>query len=144
MRAPVDETTPWLPIGVLAQRSGLTVEGIRFYERAGILRAAARTAGRHRLYSRSELKRLTFIRRARELGFCLDDVRTLLGLADDRGERRCADAHRLAVKHLEDVRARIASLERMEIALLGVAAKCADGTQLECPLIDSLSGSEPA
>src|SRR5712671_6492503 len=86
MRDAADETTPMLPIGALAKRTGLTVEGIRFYEKAGILRAPARTAGRHRLYSRADLKRLNFIRRARLLGFTLDEVRGrhVAGVSADR------------------------------------------------------------
>jgi MerR family transcriptional regulator, mercuric resistance operon regulatory protein len=109
-----DETTRLLPIGALAKRTGLTVEGIRFYEKAGVLRAPARTAGRHRLYSSADLKRLSFICRARQFGFSLDDVRALLRLADNAGDRSCADAHGLGAKHLDEVRAKIEDLRKME------------------------------
>jgi MerR family transcriptional regulator, mercuric resistance operon regulatory protein len=136
-----DETTPRLPIGGMAKRTGLTVEGIRFYEKAGILRAPTRTAGRHRLYSRADLRRLSFIRRARRLGFSLDEVRALLGLADNTGERSCADAHRLGAKHLDEVRDKIADLKKMEKALRRMVASCAEGTLPECPLIETLSGN---
>src|SRR5258708_38667379 len=105
MRAEADETTPLLPIGALAKHTGLTVEGIRFYEKAGILRAPARTAGQHRLYSRADLKRLHFIRRARLLGFTLDHVRPLLRLRDHVGGRSCADPRGLATTHPGDVKA---------------------------------------
>ena len=141
MREEADETTPFLPIGTLAKRSGLTVEGVRFYEKAGILRAATRTAGKHRLYSRADLKRLSFIRRARELGFSLDEVRALLHLADNATSRTCAEAHRLATAHLDDVRAKVADLKKMEKALRGVVASCAEGTLPECPLIETLADS---
>lgn len=140
MRKERDETMPLLPIGMLAERAGLTVEGIRFYEKAGILRAPARTAGRHRLYSRADLNRLSFIRRARELGFSLDEVRALLGLADNVSNHSCAGAHRLATKHLDDVRAELADLKKMEKALRGMIASCAEGTLSECPLIETLAG----
>lgn len=142
MREKTDETVPTLPIGVLAERTGLTVEGIRFYEKAGILRAPVRTAGRHRLYGVADLKRLSFIRRARQLGFSLDEVRTLLALADNSGDRNCADVHRLASKHLDDVRAKISDLAKMEEALDGMVARCAEGTLPACPLIETLSSDE--
>ncbi len=133
-----DETAPMLPIGVLAKRTGLTVEGIRFYEKAGILPAPARTAGGQRLYSLRELKRLNFIRRARYLGFTLDEVRALLRFADDAREQTCAEARDLATGHLADVRTKIADLRRMERALSSMIARCADGGTPECPLIEAL------
>jgi MerR family mercuric resistance operon transcriptional regulator len=140
MRPEADETTPMLPIGTLAKRTGLTVEGIRFYEKTGILRAPARTGGRHRLYSRADLKRLNFIRRARHLGFSLDEVRVLLDVADNTSDHRCADVHVLATKHLDDVRGKISDLKKMEKALRTMVASCADGMLPECPLIETLSG----
>jgi MerR family mercuric resistance operon transcriptional regulator len=140
MREEADETTPLLPIGKLAKRTGVTVEGIRFYEKAGILRAPARTAGRHRLYSRGDLRRLSFVRRARELGFSLDEIRKLLRLVDNASDHSCAEAHRLATKHLDDVRAKMADLKKMEKALRGMVASCAEGTLPECPLIETLAG----
>jgi MerR family transcriptional regulator, mercuric resistance operon regulatory protein len=141
MRDEADERTPLLPIGTLAKRTGLTAEGIRFYERAGILRPPARTAGQHRLYSRADLRRLSFIRRARELGFSLDEVRALLGFADNAGDHTCAEAHHLATKHLDDVRAKMADLRKMEKALRNMVASCAHGTLAECPLIETLADS---
>jgi MerR family mercuric resistance operon transcriptional regulator len=140
MREEAEVTTPLMPIGMLAKRTGLTVEGIRFYEKAGILRAAARTAGRHRLYTRADLKRLSFIRRARELGFRLDEVRALLDLADNASDHTCAEVHRLATKHLGDVRAKMAGLRKMERTLRGMVTSCAEGTMPECPLIETLAG----
>ena len=140
MHGEAEENTPSLPIGTLAKRTGLTVEGIRFYEKAGILRAAARTTGRHRLYSRADLKRLNFIRRARLLGFTLDEVRALLRFADNVGASSCADAHGLATKHLVDVQGKLADLRKMERVLRRMVASCADGTLPQCPLIETLSG----
>jgi MerR family mercuric resistance operon transcriptional regulator len=136
-----DETTPTLPIGVLAKRTGLTVEGVRFYEKAGILPATARTAGRHRLYSLQDLKRLSFIRRARDLGFTLDEVWALLRLADER-ERSCSEVRDIAANHLAKVRAKIEDLRRMEAVLAGMIARCAEGSTPECPLIEVLFAGE--
>jgi MerR family mercuric resistance operon transcriptional regulator len=133
-----DEGVPAFPIGALAKRTGLTVEGVRFYEKAGILPAPARTSGGQRLYSLRELKRLNFIRRARDLGFTLDEVRALLRLVDEAPDRTCAEARDLAAGHLGDVRAKIADLRRMERALSGMVARCAEGEAPECPLIEAL------
>jgi MerR family mercuric resistance operon transcriptional regulator len=140
-RQTVDEGVPTLPIGALAKRTGLTVEGIRFYEKAGILPAPARTAGGQRLYRLSDLKRLNFIRRSRDLGFTLDEVRALLRLVDEAPDRTCAEARDLATGHLADVRAKIADLRRMERALSRMVARCAEGGTPECPLIEALFAS---
>ena len=137
-RQDADGTAPMLPIGALAKRTGLTVEGVRFYEKAGILPAPARTAGGQRLYTLSELKRLNFIRRARDLGFTLDEVRGLLRLVDEAPDRTCAEARELAADHLADIRAKIADLRRMERALAGMVARCTDDATPECPLIEAL------
>ena len=83
------------------------------------------------------LKRLAFIRRARDLGFTVDEVRTLLTLADKR-KRPCAEAREVGLRHLNDVRAKIADLMAMEKVLRGMVARCADGTLPDCPLIEAL------
>lgn len=140
MQGEAEENMPALSIGALAKRTGLTVEGIRFYEKAGILRATARTSGRHRLYSQADMRRLSFIRRARLLGFTLDEVRALLRFADNVGAGSCADAHRLATKHLVDVQGKLADLRKMERVLRRMVASCADGALPQCPLIETLSG----
>jgi MerR family transcriptional regulator, mercuric resistance operon regulatory protein len=104
-----DDIAPAFPIGVMAERTGLSPEGIRFYEAEGLLPAPARTIGRRRMYSLVHLKRLAFIRRARELGFTLDEVRALLRLADSSAES-CVKARNMAADHLTDVRKKIADL----------------------------------
>jgi MerR family transcriptional regulator, mercuric resistance operon regulatory protein len=93
--------------------------------------------GGYRLYSKDHLKRLTFIRRARKLGFSVDDVRKLLKLADER-KRPCAEVRVVAGAHLEDVRAKIADLRAMERVLRDTVARCADGQKADCPLIEAL------
>jgi DNA-binding transcriptional MerR regulator len=87
-----------LAIGALSERTGCKVETIRFYEREGLLPAPARSSGGYRLYSQDHLKRLTFIRRARALGFSIDEVRKLLTLADER-KRPCAEVRVVAGAH---------------------------------------------
>src|SRR6059036_4052267 len=110
------EETRRIAIGVLATHTGTNIETIRYYERVGLLPTPARSAGGYRLYGTDHLKRLTFIRRARALGFSIDEVRTLLKLADER-KRPCAEVRVVAGAHLRDVRAKIADLRAMERVL---------------------------
>ena len=138
-----------IAIGALARRSGCRIETIRYYERIGLLPAPARQ-GRFRRYAGADAARLAFIRRARELGFTLDQVRALLRLAgaDAAGEgaggpAACADARELAAEHVAGVRARIAALRRMETVLAETLRRCDAGKAPECPLIAALAGRPP-
>jgi MerR family mercuric resistance operon transcriptional regulator len=130
-----------LAIGTLSKRTGCNVETIRYYERVGLLPAPARSSGGYRLYGTRHLKRLAFIRRARALGFSIDEVRTLLKLADEH-ERPCAEVRVVAAAHLEDVRAKIADLQAMECVLSATVARCAEGKASDCPLIEALYQGE--
>ena len=123
-------------IGELSRRTGCNVETIRYYERIGLL-PRARRAGRYRNYDPTDAGRLAFIRRARELGFTLDEVRTLLALAAADPDS-CHEARDLAMGHLADVRARIADLRRMERTLADHIRACDAGDNVACPLIESL------
>ena len=122
--------------GELADVSGCNIETVRFYERAGLLPAPPRSAGGHRLYSQEHLRRLVFIRRSRDLGFTLDEVRDLLDLVD--GGYTCGEVQTLTLKHLESIREKIADLRRLEKTLSDVASKCAGGAVPKCPVIDVL------
>jgi MerR family mercuric resistance operon transcriptional regulator len=124
-------------IGTLAGRTGVNIETIRYYERIGLLMPPRRSQGGYRLYDLDHTKRLAFIRRARDLGFALGDVRALLGLADKRS-RSCAKVRDLAASHLRDVRRKIGDLKRMEAVLRDMVAQCADGSLPACPIIDVL------
>lgn len=124
--------------GMLATRTGCDSETIRYYERVGLLPAPPRSAGGHRLYTVAHVDRLRFVRRARELGFTLDEVRALLGLADEC-YRSCARARAVAADHLADVRRKLKDLRRIERTLDDMVAACADGTLPDCPLIADLS-----
>lgn len=126
-----------LQIGELSRRTGCNIETIRYYERIAVLPTPARSAGRYRVYDTADVRRLAFIRRARELGFTLDEVRALLGLAAD--ESACADVRELAEKHLAAVRAKIADLQAMEHVLADAVRHCAAGEMPGCPIIDALS-----
>jgi len=141
----MDTAPTRLAIGALSKRTGSKVETIRYYERVGLLPPPGRSAGGYRLYETGHLKRLTFVRRARALGFSIDEVRRLLDLADHR-RRPCAEARALAAAHVGDVRAKIADLQAMERVLEETVARCADGRSARCPLIDAFyrDGLAPA
>jgi MerR family mercuric resistance operon transcriptional regulator len=130
-------------IGTLSKRTGCNVETIRYYEHIGLLPPPARSTGGYRLYEPRHLTRLTFVRRARALGFSIAEVRTLLGLADRRS-RSCARVRAVAARHLEDVRARIADLQALERTLKATVARCARGNGSDCPLIEALETCPPS
>lgn len=123
-------------IGLAADQSGVNVETIRYYERIGLVPAPPRDAGGRRVYSSGEVRRLAFIRRARALGFSLDDIGSLLALSRAGGS--CDAVKAITEGHLERVRGKIAELERMARVLGETAARCADGTAPGCPIIDAL------
>lgn len=126
-----------LTIGRLAKRTGVNLETIRYYERIALMPEPLRTEGGHRVYDREHLKRLGFIRRSRELGFSLDEVRALLGLVDG-GDYTCAEVRDMTLQHLAEVRRKIADLRRLERSLRDVAAQCSGDTVPKCPVIDVL------
>jgi MerR family mercuric resistance operon transcriptional regulator len=131
---------PALTIGALSRRTGVNIETIRFYERVGILPKPLRSAGGHRIYSQDQLMRLGFVRRSRELGFSLDEVRGLLQLVDG-GRYTCAEVKAITLDHLADLRRKIADLRRLEQTLAEVAGKCRGGKVPDCPVIEALSNS---
>jgi MerR family mercuric resistance operon transcriptional regulator len=118
------------------------VETVRYHEKIGLVPEPPRTSGGYRSYDTGHEQRLRFVLRARELGFSLDEVRELLRLVDER-DRPCADVRAVAAAHLDDVRAKIADLRRMERVLKDVVRQCGDGSLQECPLIETLF-REPA
>lgn len=122
--------------GALSRRSGVHVETIRYYERIALLPATPRTAGGHRVYCDLHLRRLVFIRRSRALGFTLQEVRTLLGLAEAGAS--CGDVRDTALAHVGKIRRKIADLRRMERTLAETAARCAGGEAPDCPILDAL------
>jgi Cu(I)-responsive transcriptional regulator len=131
-----------MKIGDIAKRTGLKVETVRFYEGEGLIDAPLRSAGNYRLYDQSHLDRLSFIKRSRDLGFTLDQVRDLLRLADDpRGS--CAEVDAIAVLHIEEIDRKLTDLHalRDEIARWG---RCDATTIAECRLIDALSSGASA
>jgi MerR family mercuric resistance operon transcriptional regulator len=126
-----------IAIGTVSKHTGANVETIRYYERVGLLPVPVRSAGGYRLYGRDDLKRLHFVRRARALGFSIEQVRTLLRLADER-KRPCAEVRVVAEAHLKVVRAKIADLRTMEKVLQATVAGCATGRSAHCAVIEAL------
>lgn len=127
-----------LTIGHLARETATKVETIRFYEKTGLLPAPARTNGNYRAYSTSHLKRLSFIRRARDLGFSIDQIRALLGLADHR-DQSCEAVDAIARQHLEAVERKIGDLEALRRELDRMIGQCRHGTVAECRILETLS-----
>ena len=100
-------------IGALAQQTGCTVPTIRYYEEIGLLPAVPRTEAGRRLYGAPTVKRLTFIRRCRDFGFSIDQVRELMGLVDEP-DRPCVEVRDIASGHLKEVRKKLEELKALE------------------------------
>ncbi len=127
-----------LTIGALARAAETKVVTVRYYEKIGLLPAPARTAGNYRCYSTEDRRRLRFIRRCRELGFTIDQVRTLLSLSSD-GERDCNEVDRIARTHLATIEAKIRDLDRLSEELRRIGASCQGGRVADCRVIEALS-----
>lgn len=123
--------------GELAKRSGCNIETIRYYEKIGLLAEPDRTDSGHRLYAPEDQARLGFILRGRELGFSIDELRSLLSLVDS-GDYTCGEVLALTQQHLTSVREKIADLRKLEGTLTAVAGECAGGQAPDCPIIEAL------
>lgn len=126
-----------LTIGQLSRKTGVNIETIRYYERVKVMPPPPRSQGGHRLYDLNHLKRLTFVRRSRELGFSLDEIRHLLRLVDG-GDYTCGEVKALTDLHWKIVREKIADLRRLEKTLARISAQCVGNAVPECPIIDAL------
>ncbi|HEX8900649.1 helix-turn-helix domain-containing protein [Vitreimonas sp.] len=127
-----------LNIGAVSKRTGVKIPTIRFYEAEGLIEPPPRTTSGRRLYSDPEVRRLSFIRHARALGFELSDIRSLLDLSD-HPERPCGEADRIARRHLEDVDARIAQLRALKRELTRIATPCEGVSAGQCRVIETLA-----
>jgi MerR family transcriptional regulator, mercuric resistance operon regulatory protein len=125
-----------LTISELARRSGVKLETIRYYERIGMLPGPPRTEHGYRIYGHEDVRTFTFVRRAREAGFTLADVRMLLKLRE-AGGASCAEVREMASEHLESVQAKIADLMRLSERLEHAIARCS-GDKRHCPVIEML------
>ncbi len=128
-----------LTIGRLAAATGVKIETIRYYERSGLIAPPARTGGNYRSYSQGDLDRLRFVRRTRDLGFSLEQIRAMLDLAGQRD--LCCDAvDTLASTHLADVDRKIADLQSLRRELATIIANCAGGTVDDCRILEAFNG----
>ena len=126
-----------LTIGKLSELTGVNIETIRYYERTKVLPMPPRTDSGRRVYQSSDVRTLAFLRRARELGFSLDDIRTLLRLGGPE-KASCREVRQIAAHHLEDIRAKIGDLRKLERLLAKTVAQCTGTTAPDCPVLDIL------
>lgn len=127
-----------MKIGELAEAAGTGVETVRYYEKIGLLPKVARTDGNYRSYGSEEVSRLSFIRRARDLGFSIEQVRALLSLADDR-RRPCGEVDSIAREHLGTVDRKLADLTALRAELSDLIAQCGRGSIAECRILNALA-----
>lgn len=127
-----------ISIGQLSMSTGIKVPTIRYYEEIGLMPAPPRTGGNQRRYGRSEVDRLSFIRNARELGFDIDDIRSLLAMAAEP-QASCHQADSIAMNHLREVDQRIARLEALRAELSRMIEQCGHGHICDCRVISVLA-----
>jgi DNA-binding transcriptional MerR regulator len=128
-----------VPIGIASARSGVRVPTIRYYEQIGLLPKPTRTKNNRRLYGALDLRRLVFIRRARELGFDIEAIRALLALHDSPNQS-CRAADAIARARLGEVHRRVDSLTALKSELERMIAECSLGRVAECRVIGTLAG----
>jgi MerR family mercuric resistance operon transcriptional regulator len=126
-----------LAIGKLSRLSGVNIETIRYYERIKLLPSPPRTASGRRVYDSTHLRTLAFIRRARELGFSIEEIRALLRLGGPE-KATCRQVREIATHHLEDIRAKLNDLKKLERLLATTVAQCSGTSAPECPVLDIL------
>ncbi len=126
-----------LTIGKVAEQTGCHIETIRYYEKERLLPPPERSEGGHRLYTSSLIERLVFIRRSRELGFSVQEIRELLSIVDGQ-QVSCERVKHLADSHLKDIRSKIRDLQRMEKTLGKLSRQCSGNDVPECPIIEAL------
>jgi MerR family mercuric resistance operon transcriptional regulator len=137
MAAITDSRRAELSIGGLSALTGVNIETIRYYERTKVLPAPSRTASGRRIYSSTDVRLLAFLRRARELGFSLGEISALLRLGGPE-KASCREVRRIATHHLDDIRAKIGDLRRLERLLARTVARCTGTTAPDCPVLDIL------
>lgn len=128
-----------LSIGQLAKASDVKIPTIRFYEEIGLLPEPIRTSSDRRVYDEAAIRRLAFIRHARQLGFSVEAIRNLLDLSD-HPERPCGEANLLAARQLGDVEAKIVQLETLRGELRRMVQATCDGRAADCRVIEALAG----
>jgi Cu(I)-responsive transcriptional regulator len=129
-----------LKIGDLARSVGMPAATIRYYEKIGLLSAPARSNSNYRSYGSDDLDRLFFVRRAREIGFSIEQVKELLHLSDRQDEDCCTVVH-VAQEHLADIEQKISDLTNLKRRLSTLVSSCKGGKVADCRILDALSPS---
>jgi Cu(I)-responsive transcriptional regulator len=141
-RLEISMMTKTMSIGVLAQQTGCTVPTIRYYEEIGLLPQSPRTDAGRRTYDSGAVSRLTFIRRCRDFGFSIEQVRELVGLSDDP-DRPCSEVRDIAAGHLSQLREKLSELQALEKSMAAFVRSCdtacAGGAVLDCTILDELT-----
>jgi MerR family mercuric resistance operon transcriptional regulator len=137
MRAITSSRAEALPIGELSKRSGVNIETIRYYERVKLLSPPPRTDSGRRVYDSTDHRILVFIRRSRELGFSLDEIRALLRLGGPE-KASCREVREIATHHLEHIRSKLHDLKKLERLLATTVSRCSGRTAPDCPVLDIL------
>jgi Cu(I)-responsive transcriptional regulator len=127
-----------MDIGRAARESGVSVKMIRHYETIGLLPKAARTLANYRVYGPNDVHTLRFIRRARTLGFSMDDIKELVGLWKNKS-RSSATVKKIAGRHVEELKRKIAELQSMVQTLEHLSRHCHGDHRPECPILDDLA-----
>ena len=128
-----------ITVGSLAQQAGVDIATIVHCEHLGLIEKPRRTVGGLKLYRTSDVARLTFIRRTKELGFSTEAIRELLGMSG-KGPHTCSNVHDVAERHLLDIRRRLADLTRLESVLAPLVSACPQtGSATQCPIVNALS-----
>ena len=130
-------------IGTAAQRAGVSPRMVRHYESLGLLAPVARTESGYRQYSEADIHALRFIRRARDLGFSMQEIATLLGLWQDK-QRASASVKQIAQAHTDDLQQRIAAMQAMQRSLQQLVGCCAGDARPDCPILDDLAAEGDA
>jgi Cu(I)-responsive transcriptional regulator len=125
-------------IGQAADASGVSAKMIRYYEKTGLIEPADRTASGYRVYAARDVHTLRFIRRARDLGFSVEQIQELLALWQDRN-RASADVRALALAHMARLREKIVEMQSMVATLNELAASCSDDERADCPILSDLA-----
>lgn len=125
-------------IGQVAAASGVSTKMIRYYEKTGLIGPAGRTASGYRVYTSNDVHMLRFVRRARDLGFSVSQIESLLALWHNRA-RSSADVKALAVEHIDHLCEKVAQMEEMIATLRHLAEKCSDDDRPDCPILADLS-----
>ncbi|MCA1368346.1 Cu(I)-responsive transcriptional regulator [Bradyrhizobium sp. BRP14] len=126
-------------IGQASKASGISSKMIRYYEQIGLIRPALRTASSYRVYSDNDIHTLRFVRRARDLGFSVEQIKDLLTLWRDRS-RTSADVKAVALEHIAELERKIAAIQEMAETLKHLASHCHGDDRPECPIIEEIAG----